>query len=425
VKPRAAPLLFLVSLSAVLPLAKQLSAEPPTLVGRWQAGPLVARWRIGEWAKACGPEPSGGGDGGGMVVVTQNGRELVFTGLSRTFSTTGCWQLVPGAAPTTHSASVRAWQTTCQTNAANPRQTTLRTRVSATDTSISFEETGQYQFMVEGQNCTASSGHWRTFSLVQRAGDPAPSATPGSAPGSPPPALSAAPVPSKPHSSDRCRVLGVPARLEVRPQLKLLQPGDKFTFRAQVLDEKGCLHSAKPSWSLVAGMNDAQISNNGELSIKPEVAQSEITVRAEIGTTHVEVKAQVTAKENYDALLKSGAFDPSGEVPEAAGRDITGASLGVKGVITEDDSKSRKRWFVGLVTLVALLLGAGGVALTLRTRALHRKRARASQEATSKSVPASVRPAAPKQVVCPVCGGLYPATMKFCTKDGTVLLPIN
>jgi hypothetical protein len=413
-----------------------------TLVGRWQAGPLVVRWRIIEWGAVCGPQPSGGGDSGGTVVVTQSGSDLTFTGLSRTFSTAACLDQSAGIGVASHTASARAWQTTCKTAASDPRQVSLRSNVTATDTSISFEETGQYHFVVQGQSCTASTGRYRTYTLLQRVGAPAPGTTPiATTPSAAAPSSSAATSATPMGSAvspaatpnDRCATLGEPTRLEVRPQRKLLQAGERFTFRAQVLDAKGCPHSRLPSWTLIGG-KDAKISDRGEIAIANDAAGGELTVRVAVGNTHVDVVAEVAAKERYDALLRSGRFDASGEVAEPASGDISSRTVGARGVTTHDDSATRKRWFVIAVTLVGLLLGAGGLLLALRTRAQHRRQQtqereaallKAQELAASRPPPRPSQPAPPSQRVCPVCGNLYPETMKYCGKDGTVLLPVN
>lgn len=438
---RGSAILFVLALSTVLAFAPHLAAEPVTLVGRWQAGPLVVRWRVSEWGTACGPQPAGGGDSGGTVVVTQSGSDLTFTGLSRTFSTAGCLDLSSGIRVASHTASARAWQTTCKTAASDPRQVSLRTGVTATDSSISLEETGQYHFVVQGQRCTVNTGRYRTYTLLQRAGDPAPTVavtttTPSAtAASSAVPSATASAASSAAPRSDRCATLGEPTRLEVRPQRKLLQAGERFTFRAQVLDAKGCPHSQTPAWTVVSGGNGAKISDHGELAIPSDAPASEVLVRAAVGNTHVDVVAEVAPKERYDALLRSGRFDAAGEVAEPASGKVASSTLGASGVTTHDDAATRKRWFVIAVSIVGLLLGAGGLVLALRTRAQHRRRIAAEREAAvlkaqeraaSRPPPARPsQPAPPSQRVCPVCGNLYPETMKYCGKDGTVLLPVN
>jgi hypothetical protein len=212
-----------------------------------------------------------------------------------------------------------------------------------------------------------------------------------------------------------------------------LQAGERFTFRARVLDAKGCPHDRAPSWTIVSG-EGAKISDHGELTVASDAAASQVTVRAAVGNAQVDVVAEITPKERYDALLRSGRFDAAGEVAEPASGEIASSTVGARGITTLDGSAARKRWFVIAVTVVGLLLGAGGVWLALRTRAQHRARVakerevallQAQERAASRPPPRPSTPAPPAQKVCPVCGALYPETMKFCGKDGTVLLPVN
>ena len=196
-----------------------------------------------------------GDEGGASVLIQQNGTELTISGGGRTYSTANCWEQYPGILKIGHASSQRSWRTTCRTAAGDPRQAALTTTLTATDDRISFYEAGQYQFVLEGQNCTASVGRYRTYTLVQRAGTPesltqtAPSATAATVtPPKPPPA----PKPETPDNS-RCATPGPAARLDVRPAKKLLRAGEDFTFRALVYDASGCPVYTKPTWNIDSG----------------------------------------------------------------------------------------------------------------------------------------------------------------------------
>lgn len=394
----------------------------------------MARWRIGEWGPACGPQPGGGNDSGGPVTITQSGNELTISGVGRTFSTAQCWRQEPGTARTAHSGSPRAWQTTCATAASNPRRTTLQMRMSASDTQITFEETGQYAFVASGQNCTASSGQWRTYTLVSRASasqEAAAAATATAAAGA---SGGAAGKPLTP--KDPCATPGPPTHLEVTPQHKVLQAGQRFRFTARVLDAQGCRVNARPRWSLQSGGELVKLADDGELSVPQDASDGEVRVRATVGSAQVGVTAVVTSPERYAALLAAGGFDESGEVLQGEGGTGAGASVGADSAVTQDDSGSRKRWFVGAVATVALLLGLGGVVLTLRTRHSHNKRLRAQQKRHKRAqAEHAARQRARDQaieqqrqtqrMVCPACGAFYAGQMKFCSKDGTALRPTN
>src|SRR6187402_2938489 len=85
-------------------------AQTPTLAGTWAASPLTVSWQLGDWGKACGPTPSGGGEAGGSVTITQNGSELTIVGAGRTYTTGECWERYPGIQRISHSASARSFQ---------------------------------------------------------------------------------------------------------------------------------------------------------------------------------------------------------------------------------------------------------------------------------------------------------------------------
>ena len=91
--------------------------------------------------------------------------------MGRTYRTSECWELLPGVARTSHAVATRSWRSRCTSAPNDARQTTLVTTISATDTTISLDETGEYQFRIEGQNCTASVRRTRNFSLLQRQGE--------------------------------------------------------------------------------------------------------------------------------------------------------------------------------------------------------------------------------------------------------------
>src|SRR4051812_16310123 len=143
--------------------AQPAYAEPLALAGRWQADPMTVRWVIGEWGDACGPRPSGGGDPGGVVNIEIKSDELVISGGEHGYSSEQCWEMHPGLERQSHAKGQRSWATTCRTKPNDPRQEILQTTITATQDAITFRESGQYQFALQGQKCSASSGRWRTY----------------------------------------------------------------------------------------------------------------------------------------------------------------------------------------------------------------------------------------------------------------------
>lgn len=418
------------------PAAAQSSGS---LAGTWQAEPMTVRWVIGDWGAACGPRPAGGGDSGGAVTIEERGTELVISGGGRGYSTEQCWEMHPGLVRQSHSGGRREWKTTCRTPPNDSRQEILQTTVTATDDVISFQESGQYQFAVQGQTCSASSGRWRTYRRGGAAAQPAP-----------PAAVPPAELAPRPPVENRCKAPGAPARIEVRPSRKLMRAGESFQFRATVLDGRGCVARAPVSWELLPPDSSAKL-DAGQLSINEGAPDAELVVVATAASQSVRVNVDVVSNERYATLLASGGFDAEGASAEAATAIITSGSLGAQQVAEEPERSGRKWTFVGLVSVIAALFAAMGVWLVRRAnRNSARERGRGNTSGDGGTVvfeaedavgdaprgklpdatrlePFAAAPPAPQAAtVCPVCGTLYDAKdLKACPKDGARLLPIN
>ncbi|HEX3593541.1 MAG TPA: hypothetical protein VHU80_00505 [Polyangiaceae bacterium] len=411
-----------------------------TLAGRWSASPLTVRWIIGEWGSACGPRPSGGGENATTVTIAQQGVELTITGGGRTFSSTQCWEQYPGIARTGHAASARSFKTTCHTPDGDPRQAALITTLTATDANISFYESGQYQFVIQGQNCTASVGRYRTYTLLERAGAAPP--PPSSSAAAPTPS-SATTDPKKPEpASNRCGSPGPPARLEVRPARKLMRAGDQYTFRAIVTDASGCIVYQRPTWGFDSGGEQAELIGPGTIAIHPNAPEGEVKVSASLGGRSALVTIEIASAAQYDKLLQSGAFNAQGDVDEAATVGIASQAIGATSAVAEDRASSRKWMFVGLVGAVALMLALAGLfaySRARKARALEAAKDAARRTQASAAVPVpvapppatqspeSVAPVTPRvpRTICPICGQQYPSESRYCGKDGATLLPLN
>jgi hypothetical protein len=434
------------SLGALLVSPRARAEAPVPLDGRWLASPLTVKWIVGDWGAACGPRPSGGGEAGASVVISTSGGELVISGGGRTYSTSQCWEQYPGMSRVNHSAAPRAWKSVCRTAAGDPRQAALNTTITATDDRLSFYEAGQYQFVIEGQNCTASVGRYRTYTLVQRADAPevpaeVPSAQRTTTEAKPPPPKK--PEPAQPASS-RCASPGPAARLEVRPARKLVRAGETFEFRAIVSDAAGCPVYTRPAWALESGSEHAELTAPATIHVKPDAPEGEVKLTASLGGRSALVTVEIASSERYDGLLRSGAFNAAGEVDEAATVAIASQAIGAESAVAEDRAGGRKWLFVGLVAVVAMALGVVGVVLMSRSRKaaeLQAAREAAKQErkkrvgepvqaavAPPRQPPAAAAPApaatGPK-TICPVCGEQYAAESRFCGKDGATLMPLN
>lgn len=394
----------------------------PTLSGRWSATAMRVAWNIGDWGAACGPRPGGGGAPGGTATVSQNGGELTISGAGRSYSTTQCWEQFPGLNRTSHSGGTRGWRNVCKTAANDPRQATIITTISATDSTISFDETGQYQFVINGQNCTASVRRNRSFKLIQREGE----APPAPASAAPPAATSAAPPPPKPKPEPapaRCAETGPPARLEVRPSRKLMRPGDEFTFRAAVLDAKGCALGVAPTWRIATEHAPAKLLGPGRIRIADDAGESELTLSAVVAGRAANVVVEIASKDRYEALLRQGGFNDSGESEDAAVAVIASGSIGARSSVAGDEARGRKRTFIAVLGSAALVLGLIGLVLVLRGRKRRPPGPMPGDDAETAGPPAPA--SAHKATVCPTCREEYPPDAQFCAIDGNRLVPLE
>lgn len=346
------------------------------------------------------------------MTITAFGSELSMAFPGRTYGTTECWEQFPGLSRLSHSGGARSWRNVCKTPPGDPRQATIVTTISASDTQIQFDETGQYQFVTEGQNCTASSRRTRTLTLVHRDGDPEPTAK--SAASTPPRA--AAP---KPEHEARCKTTGLPERLEVRPSRKLMRAGEEFSFRAAVVDAAGCPLAITPTWRVVSGGNAIELTGAGKVRALRSTADSaEARIQATIGDRFVNVDVEIVSQERYDALLKGGSFNAEGESGEAAITRVASSAIGARAGVARDDARSKRVTFVAVVGGLSLVLGVLGLFIILRGR-----RGRSADKASS--VPAASttsRPAPRATKVCPTCREEYPEYAEFCPADGNRLI---
>lgn len=405
-------------------LSATARAQSLTLAGKWSASPLSSNWVIGEWGAPCGPAPSGGGAAGGSVLVTSSGSELQMSGAGRNYSTRECWEQFPGLATVSHSGGQRGWRNTCKTKAGDPRQATVVTTISATDNSISFDETGQYQFLINGQNCTASVRRARSLTLVQREGEAAP-VTPPPVASVAPPGPVPAPVPAATPAAKVCKQPGPPERLEVRPAKKLLRPGERFEFHTVVLDAAGCSLPLSPVWKIVSGAGALELTGPGKVQVANSAPESAVELQATLAGRAAKVIVEIASQDRYDALLAQNGLNAEGESSDVAVARIATSAIGGGSVVTHDDSQRRRIVFVGIVGGAALVLGLLGFVLVQ-----HGRRKPALPEPRE---PRSLRPRldpaitpsnlTPLAKVCPTCREEYPPEAAFCPNDGNRLVP--
>jgi hypothetical protein len=314
----------------------------------------------------------------------------------------------------------------------------LTTSLIGTDDSMSFYEAGQYQFVIQGQNCTASVGRYRTFKLLQRVVE---------APKEPVPSPSAS-APAQ--ETERCKTLGAPSKLDIRPTRKLLRAGEEFTFRATLYDSAGCYLPQHVTWALGAGADRVDMTD-GTVHVHDDSNEGEATVTATAAGRTATATVEIASTERYDALLRSGEWSPTGEGSAAAPAAAT-KSLGAAAAVAQKSESGNKKIFVAIVCAIAIALATVAILLWRRARraamkkaeeaaqrhaeevaayeAMAAEQALAAEQARidqSRVAAASRPPAAPPvaKTICPVCGTQYTTNAKFCGKDGAVLMPLN
>jgi hypothetical protein len=400
------------ALAFVLAVTERVAfGQSVSLDGKWSATALTANWNVGDWGASCGPKPSGGGEPGGTATVSETGNELVISGVGRTYRTTECWEQFPGLARTGHTAATRSWRTSCKSPAKDPRQAKIVTSVSATDDQIIFDETGAYQFIIQGQNCTASVRRSRFFRRIKAGAAATATAAPAAAPATTAP----------PAKEPLCGALGPPSRIELRPSRKLIRPGESFTFRAAVVDAKGCALGIVPAFRLPEDATGVTLSGTGTVTVAKDAPEADVKLTATLGGRSVDSVLQVVSGERFDALLAGGGFDETGASAEAAVTRLESASIGARSTVIEDDSGRRRTLFVGVVGGAALLLGIMGLILVRRSR-----RAPPSvRSAPQVAPPAPAAPAIPRGTYCPTCREEYGPDAQFCPKDGNRVIPLQ
>ncbi|HEX6272627.1 MAG TPA: zinc ribbon domain-containing protein [Polyangiaceae bacterium] len=401
--------LALVGFALLVTEAKPARAADAPLDGQWSATAMAANWKIGDWGAACGPKPTGTGAPAGTVTIKEQGAELSMSGAGRTFTTKECWEQFPGLTVTSHSAGSRTWRNTCRTPPRDPRQAHLVTTITATNGQIAFDETGQYQFVIKGQNCTASVRRTRFLRPIA-------ASTPASPLGNS--AAAASGAPARADASGACRTPGPPARLEVRPSRKLMRAGESYAFRALVMDARGCAVTASPAFRVVAGPPGVIVSESGRVEVPAATPEGEVKLIATAGGRSLAVAVEIVSAERYDALLAEGRFDPSGASAEAAVVKLESTSIGAKETVVQDDAEKHRTLFVALVGGAALILGLLGLLLVQRSR-----RASVRERAAGPSTPRMAAPsgAPPGTMVCPTCREEFPAGAQFCPRDGNRL----
>lgn len=415
------------------------------LSGTWNASSLRVSWSIGDWGPSCGPRPSGGGQGAGTVTLTPTGSDFKLSGVGRNYSSTQCWEQMPGLTPRGHSAGSSSIQTTCKMPTGDPRQATVVTTWSPRGDQLYFDETGQYQFLSKDSNCTASVRRTRVLTRViekppqeekksaeTQAEKPA-TKTPAPEPKSTPVAVEESaprPAPPPPPSrADQCTKPGPPKLLEVFPKSKLMRAGETFSFEAVARDEAGCRVPVQATFRLDSGVG-GELSPDGSLTVRPGASSGTLSIEASVGEQKVLVSARVVSATEYETLISGGDYGVMGESLDGAAIELNSSH-----VEFESQAEDTSRRLLLLISFGFLLLTGAGAFLVLRFRKPPRSEQKGRlQEELRDEVPVTPQPIVPESTpptpshperLCPVCGQHSKDGSLFCGEDGARLVRTN
>ncbi len=430
---------LLIHLITLFLMTFTLSSYANNLSGKWQAGSLRVSWAIGDWGKACGPRPHGGGEKGGLVTLTESGAGFRLQGLGRSYSSLQCWEQMPGLKALGQKAGSSAITTTCRMPVGDPRQARVTTAWYPRGDKIYFDESGQYQFVVLGSNCTASVRRTRVLTrVITQSPEPKPTLktepinkkkvaafSPQKAEQAESPLIITPTPPPLPARASRCDHPGPPLSLEVTPQSKLMKAGEVFSFQAIARDGEGCRVPISTTWTITEGA--ATISRRGALHVPTESPRGLIKLQAQVASHKIEVQARVVSAEEYEQLLAGQKYGVLGESFETSTIALAMDSVEL-GAQFESEPAKKNQWTLTIVGSFVLLLGAFSIVL-LKRRTPHK--ATSAQNESKNVVPVedeiNIRAQECVQTIrlCPLCGKSYEDGTLFCVEDGSRLVRAN
>jgi hypothetical protein len=409
--------------------------------GQWSASPLQVSWALGSWDAHCGAKPSAQGDAGGRVRLKAVGAEFMLNGLGRNYSTTSCWEQLPGLGVRSHSASTTTIRTTCEMAKGDPRQATVVTTWALRGDKVYFDETGQYRFFSKDGACTASVRRTR---LLSRIVEPSAPTTPDSQPPQAPPDGRQSPeVVQASSTENKCGDNERASRVELKLTTSLLRAGDPIPIEPRGYSRTGCPARATPRIEFLTGRELVEDVPDG-FRVRPDAESGTIRLQASVDGAVAEAQLSVVSRREIEALF-SGTSNENSALPAPEPRTHVGASSNA--VSAPEPSR------------MPLVLGAlGGLAASGLTLSwlLRRSAQRGKEESAAKSklpstsgqevahlpTPSTGRlPGGPPDVtppgvdghqqdrpntrVCPICGERYSGSEGFCGKDGARLLREN
>jgi hypothetical protein len=190
--------------------------------GQWREGPMSVRVQVESWGGDCGPQPrSTTAAGGGTFRISQSGDHLTFH-LRRPRTTRSCWSENRAVRRVSSTHQAGTWRIVCRTPPADSRAEAGTYTIRAIgDDRLQFRDESRYDWQLNESSCRARIVTTLTFTRVSG----------GERPSEPPT--------SEPSRPARCTP-GDPARVVLRPTAAEIEPGGEQCFTARVVDEGGC-----------------------------------------------------------------------------------------------------------------------------------------------------------------------------------------
>lgn len=333
--------------------------------GSWREGPKRIEVRVGAWPAACGPRPEATSAASGREArVEVRGDHLTIRG-SRTRRTDGCWSDNHALRRAFASYEAGRWTSLCRTPAGEARaETGEYTLRATTNDSLEFRGTTELAWTIEGARCTATLIETQSFERVS-------------------------------------------------------------TF---------------PTTPIDAGTDAGRAEVVAPILPPPTTGTGPPPTRTNTGTPHAEVVDVRGLVASRDDLRPR---DPRGAIREPASRE--GGAGSESQIVAKTDPRRGSTAQLAAAAIVAVLaLCFLGIWIALRRReaAMLSRRPRGRDvpirrgragggpaplepHGASPAEPTRPRPAAAAARRCPICGDLFPDTLRYCPKDGVELPPAD
>jgi hypothetical protein len=340
-----------------------------SLSGTWSASPLKESWSFPAWPEACGPKPPSNGAPGGISEVVEQGGELSFAGAGKAYKTSNCWDQSTGIRRVTHAQNARSWSNTCKTLSSDARQVDLHTSVSASDSRITFRETGHYIYRQGGATCEADVTRSRTYSRVTadhlgsdtRRSSGAASLTPALAAPPDETTLTQQAVAAR-LAPNECPNPGLPSDVRFVHVVPWVEPGGSAQLSAQAVDKDGCATRGTMLYPVEPATPTLAIGERtGLLRVAATAEQGTISVIARSGSLSKAVAIPIVSKASRSALLQAPGDQPI--QTNAASQAVADSIIGSSTTRAQDGATERKWWFAGFAGLVVVGLATLGLRL--------------------------------------------------------------